>query len=184
MSVAEASTLPRASVRGAVILVLLEAGLIISWSAGFVGMRFALDYAPVWLVLFWRTLARRAAPPALRIDHRTAPAPRPCSAARAVRRDDDVGLSCALLARYCPRRANRSCGADLRPVADGGGASVLAGARPRLERAPMAGVRPRNVRGTDCIGSFAIDRACSALGVCPAAARYALRGCCDAPAEA
>jgi drug/metabolite transporter (DMT)-like permease len=42
--------------KGLVVLVLLEAGLIVSWSAGFIGMRFALDYAPVWLVLFWRTL--------------------------------------------------------------------------------------------------------------------------------
>lgn len=35
-------------------LLLLEAGLVIAWSSGFVGMRFALDHAPVFLVVFWR----------------------------------------------------------------------------------------------------------------------------------
>jgi len=35
-------------------LPLLEAGLLISWSSGFVGARFAIDYAPALLVVFWR----------------------------------------------------------------------------------------------------------------------------------
>lgn len=35
---------------------LLAAGLVISWSSGFVGIRFASEDAPVFLVLFWRTL--------------------------------------------------------------------------------------------------------------------------------
>lgn len=39
-----------------VILILLEAALVISWSAGFVGIRFAIDHAPLFLILFWRSL--------------------------------------------------------------------------------------------------------------------------------
>lgn len=35
---------------------LLAAGLILSWSSGFVGIRYANDHAPIFLVLFWRTL--------------------------------------------------------------------------------------------------------------------------------
>ncbi|ANH02915.1 DMT family transporter [Shinella sp. HZN7] len=38
------------------ILVLLEAALVVSWSAGFVGVRFASDHAPIFLILFWRSL--------------------------------------------------------------------------------------------------------------------------------
>ena len=34
----------------------LEAGLIVTWSAGFVGVRFASDHAPIFLVLLWRSL--------------------------------------------------------------------------------------------------------------------------------
>lgn len=37
-------------------LLALEAGLVISWSAGFVGTRFAIAHAPIFLVLFWRSL--------------------------------------------------------------------------------------------------------------------------------
>ena len=37
-------------------LVLLEALLVICWSSGFVGMRFAADKAPVVSILFWRSL--------------------------------------------------------------------------------------------------------------------------------
>jgi drug/metabolite transporter (DMT)-like permease len=36
--------------------VLLEAALVVSWSAGFVGVRFAHDHAPIFLILFWRSL--------------------------------------------------------------------------------------------------------------------------------
>ena len=35
---------------------LLAALLIVMWSSGFVGIRFASEHAPVFLVLFWRTL--------------------------------------------------------------------------------------------------------------------------------
>ncbi|MEI2296616.1 DMT family transporter [Ensifer sp. MJa1] len=38
------------------VLVLLEAALVISWSAGFVGIRFAIDHAPIFLILMWRSL--------------------------------------------------------------------------------------------------------------------------------
>lgn len=38
------------------ILIVLEAALIISWSAGFVGIRFAIDHAPIFLILLWRSL--------------------------------------------------------------------------------------------------------------------------------
>lgn len=38
------------------LLIVLEAALVISWSAGFVGVRFAIDHAPIFLVLLWRSL--------------------------------------------------------------------------------------------------------------------------------
>ncbi|WP_427145391.1 DMT family transporter [Rhizobium pisi] len=38
------------------ILVLLEVGLVVCWSAGFIGIRFASDHAPIFLVLLWRSL--------------------------------------------------------------------------------------------------------------------------------
>ena len=44
-------------VAGLVVLVLLEAALVICWSAGFIGIRFASDHAPIFLILFWRSLA-------------------------------------------------------------------------------------------------------------------------------
>lgn len=34
----------------------LEVALVLSWSAGFVGIRFAIDYAPIFLILLWRSL--------------------------------------------------------------------------------------------------------------------------------
>jgi hypothetical protein len=37
--------------------VLLEAALVISWSAGFVGIRFASNYAPIFSILLSRSLA-------------------------------------------------------------------------------------------------------------------------------
>ncbi|AFL49719.1 drug/metabolite transporter (DMT)-like permease [Sinorhizobium fredii] len=37
-------------------VILLEAALVITWSAGFVGIRFAIDHAPIFLILFWRSL--------------------------------------------------------------------------------------------------------------------------------
>jgi len=39
-----------------VTLITLEAALVISWSAGFVGIRFAIDHAPIFLILLWRSL--------------------------------------------------------------------------------------------------------------------------------
>jgi len=41
---------------GLAILVLLEAALVICWSAGFIGIRFASDHAPIFLILLWRSL--------------------------------------------------------------------------------------------------------------------------------
>ena len=42
---------------GAVLVALaLEAALVLSWSAGFVGIRFASDHAPIFLILLWRSL--------------------------------------------------------------------------------------------------------------------------------
>jgi len=35
-------------------LPLLEAGLLLAWSSGFIGARFSIDYAPALLVVFWR----------------------------------------------------------------------------------------------------------------------------------
>ena len=34
----------------------LEAAMVLSWSAGFVGTRFAVDHAPIFLILLWRSL--------------------------------------------------------------------------------------------------------------------------------
>ncbi|WGF88820.1 DMT family transporter [Marinivivus vitaminiproducens] len=42
--------------RAALLLLSLEAGLIVSWSGGFVGYRFAADHAPVFQISFWRFL--------------------------------------------------------------------------------------------------------------------------------
>lgn len=39
-----------------VVLVFLEAALVVSWSAGFIGVRFASDHAPIFLILLWRSL--------------------------------------------------------------------------------------------------------------------------------
>lgn len=38
------------------VVVVLEAALVVSWSAGFVGIRFAIDHAPLFLILLWRSL--------------------------------------------------------------------------------------------------------------------------------
>ncbi|MBV4366217.1 DMT family transporter [Erwinia phyllosphaerae] len=42
--------------RQALPLPLLEAGLVLTWSSGFVGARFSIDYAPALLVVFWRSV--------------------------------------------------------------------------------------------------------------------------------
>jgi len=38
------------------VLVLLETALVVCWSAGFIGVRFASDHAPIFLILLWRSL--------------------------------------------------------------------------------------------------------------------------------
>lgn len=35
-------------------LLVLEAALVVAWSSGFVGARFSIEYAPAFLVVFWR----------------------------------------------------------------------------------------------------------------------------------
>ncbi len=47
---------PKGGVAGLVVLVLLEAALVACWSAGFIGIRFASDHAPIFLILLWRSL--------------------------------------------------------------------------------------------------------------------------------
>lgn len=47
----------RASQRNSVPLPLLEAAMVLTWSSGFIGMRFSADYAPVYLVTLWRFVA-------------------------------------------------------------------------------------------------------------------------------
>ncbi len=42
--------------RALAVLVLLEAALVVCWSAGFIGVRFASDHAPIFLILLWRSL--------------------------------------------------------------------------------------------------------------------------------
>ena len=53
-----ASPPPRLSgrLRGLVLIVLVEAALVVCWSAGFIGVRFASDHAPIFLILLWRSL--------------------------------------------------------------------------------------------------------------------------------
>jgi drug/metabolite transporter (DMT)-like permease len=47
---------PRIGRWALLLLVVIEAALVVSWSAGFVGIRFAIDHAPIFLILFWRSL--------------------------------------------------------------------------------------------------------------------------------
>lgn len=59
MTVTDVATLPhRRSGRlwALIVLVLLEAALVVTWSAGFIGVRFANDHAPIFLILLWRSL--------------------------------------------------------------------------------------------------------------------------------
>ncbi len=46
--------MPRQVALAAVPLIVLEAALVLAWSSGFVGARFSIDYAPAFLVVFWR----------------------------------------------------------------------------------------------------------------------------------
>lgn len=48
------TSLPRPAWYWLIPLPLLEAALLVSWSSGFVGARFSIDYAPALLVVFWR----------------------------------------------------------------------------------------------------------------------------------
>lgn len=48
------NTPTRHSRRRTLPLPLLEAGLLLTWSSGFIGARFSIDYAPALLVVFWR----------------------------------------------------------------------------------------------------------------------------------
>jgi drug/metabolite transporter (DMT)-like permease len=47
---------PKVGVWPIVVLIAIEAALVVTWSAGFVGVRFAIDHAPLFLILFWRSL--------------------------------------------------------------------------------------------------------------------------------
>ncbi|MBP0944351.1 DMT family transporter [Pseudomonas alliivorans] len=53
LSIKHSETL-RPGRRRSIPLPLLEAGLILTWSSGFIGARFSIDYAPPLLVVFWR----------------------------------------------------------------------------------------------------------------------------------
>ncbi|THK36376.1 DMT family transporter [Ensifer sp. MPMI2T] len=55
-AVAATSYRPKRGISAVLVLVILEAALVISWSAGFVGIRFAIDHAPIFLILLWRSL--------------------------------------------------------------------------------------------------------------------------------
>ncbi|AUM70348.1 DMT family transporter [Pseudomonas fluorescens] len=48
------TSLPRPAWYWLIPLPLLEAGLLLTWSSGFIGARFSIDYAPALLVVFWR----------------------------------------------------------------------------------------------------------------------------------
>lgn len=51
---------PRFGLPVAFVMVALEAGLVIGWSGGFIGVRFASDHAPIFLILLWRSLVSGA----------------------------------------------------------------------------------------------------------------------------
>lgn len=46
----------KTSLRGIFLLLCLEAALVICWSGGFIGVRFASEHAPIFLILLWRSL--------------------------------------------------------------------------------------------------------------------------------
>lgn len=48
------TSLPKPDWHWLIPLPLLEAALLLTWSSGFVGARFSIDYAPALLVVFWR----------------------------------------------------------------------------------------------------------------------------------
>lgn len=53
---AAATPRARSGLTAMLVALLLEAALVVSWSAGFVGIRFARDHAPIFLILLWRSL--------------------------------------------------------------------------------------------------------------------------------
>jgi drug/metabolite transporter (DMT)-like permease len=56
MSEVAVSYRSRSGIASLVVLVSLEAALVVCWSAGFIGIRFASDHAPIFLILLWRSL--------------------------------------------------------------------------------------------------------------------------------
>ena len=47
---------PKGRARTVALALLLEAAMVVSWSGGFVGIRFSSDYAPIFSILLWRSL--------------------------------------------------------------------------------------------------------------------------------
>lgn len=59
MTATDLAVLPQprpARLKALAVLILLEAALVVCWSAGFIGIRFASDHAPIFLILLWRSL--------------------------------------------------------------------------------------------------------------------------------
>ncbi len=54
--VSGAATRNQGRVTAIALAMLLEAAMVVSWSGGFVGIRFAIDYAPLFSILLWRSL--------------------------------------------------------------------------------------------------------------------------------
>lgn len=54
--IAHAAHPARSGLPALALLVVVEAALVVTWSAGFVGVRFASDHAPIFLILLWRSL--------------------------------------------------------------------------------------------------------------------------------
>ena len=57
---AHAAPAGRGRIATVALALLLEAALVVSWSGGFVGIRFASDYAPIFSILLWRSLVSGA----------------------------------------------------------------------------------------------------------------------------
>ncbi|WP_204128019.1 DMT family transporter [Pseudomonas ogarae] len=69
------TSLPKPDWHWLIPLPLLEAALLLTWSSGFVGARFSIDYAPALLVVFWRcvVVTLLLLPFVARALHRTSP---------------------------------------------------------------------------------------------------------------
>lgn len=46
----------RSPIFSLIFAIVLEIALVVCWSSGFVGVRFAIDYAPIFSILLWRSL--------------------------------------------------------------------------------------------------------------------------------